>query len=276
MSTQFINTGVILFVMVGVLLGIFGKVRKIILAKIKASLIYLLIALVLFAAVGLICLPQQFGLYTSVQYDLASISFFLLGIFQVLAADSYFDWGEANKLGYKLLFHITILLLGMIAFSWVISTFGTPYYFLLFLRTGMTFLIPFLVWNTYLFAINIPAQVYKVWEFPKKSLPDPIEDEMRNPSIISLYFTKQENDEEPTHFRAKAFEGLSFGNFFYHFIEAYNSQYPQEHIDARGHHRGWIFYKKTFFGLARKRIDFDLTVQKNGVKENDKIICERV
>jgi hypothetical protein len=237
----------------------------------------LLSALLLFGIVGMISYKPLLNSLPITEFIVMQAIFIGIGILHNWTMDNFFDWPEENKFAYKLLFTIAVALLGSVSFSLIIGKFGSPSYFEVFIPTVISFIVPFMVWQSFLYASNIPARIYKSWSYPRKHLPDPDLYELKNPQVISLYFKKSENATDQTHFRVKAPESMNFGVFFYHFINDYNTSHPESTIqyDNSGE-EGWIFFHKPGLLPIRKYVDHEFTVMRNNIQENQVIICERV
>ena len=147
---------------------------------------------------------------------------------------------------------------------------------------GLFFMVPLLVWQTYLKAIEIAPKIYKLWYYPVQHraefLPD--DSKLKNFLIISFEFKKKEEDDYYTNFRAKAPVDMEAGELFYYFLNDYNIRHAKSKINyidnKSGQPYGWIFYKKPkWYTIFTKYIDMDKTVFINNIRENDIIVCNR-
>lgn len=279
MNPLVMKSGLIMFIVGGLILSLVGRIKRIFTKDRKKGFLYLLCVVVIFALAGLVTYKWVISALPFSKFLTIQFIFLAAGIIHQWAMDKYFDWPEEKHFWFKLLFTLAIAFIGTFAFSWVISLVGTIDFYYLFLTTTIAFIIPFLAWETFVHALMIPVPVYKTWHYPKRALRDPVEADLRNPHVISLHFKKHQTSEETTHFRVKAPENMHFGTFFYHFINDYNATHPESKIDFfRGEDsgEGWMFYLKSgFFGLTRP-IDPEYTVDRNGIRENKVIICQRV
>ena len=102
--------------------------------------------------------------------------------------------------------------------------------------------------------------------------------EMKNPIVLSFEFNKEAETNEISNFRLKAPEQMEFGKLFYFFINDYNEGNPESPIAIQDRNRelyDWVFYSKPNLFGTRKHYDFNKTIQSNGLKENDVVICQR-
>lgn len=140
--------------------------------------------------------------------------------------------------------------------------------------------IPLLFWWTYVALLNIPAEIYKVWQYP----PVPIELNMEHLDfnrmlVLDLEVYKNTNDPEPIRVKAKAPENMLFGNWFYKFIEDYNIKFPKSQVAYMVTDRTpykWIFFIRTPFFRRNTFIDPDLNILENGITEKVTIYAKRV
>lgn len=279
MNPLVMKSGLIMFIIGGIIISFVGRIKRVFTKDRKKGFLYLLCAILIFALSGLVAYKWVISTLPFSKFLAMQLIFLTAGIAHQWAMDKYFDWPEDKHFWFKLLFTIAVAFIGTFAFSWVVSLVGIIDFYHLFLTTVIMFIIPFLVWETFVHALMIPVPIYKTWHYPKRALRDPVEADLRNPHVISLHFKKKQGSEETTHFRVKAPENMHFGTFFYHFINDYNATHPESKIDYfRGEDsgEGWMFYlKSSLFGWTRP-IDPEYTVDRNGIRENRVIICQRV
>ncbi len=279
MNPMVMKSGLIMFIIGGLLLSLVGKIKRVITKDRKKGLLYLLCVVLVFGLTGLVAYDWVISHLPTGKFTAMQLLFLAAGVGHQWAMDKYFDWPEEKHFWYKLLFTLAVAFIGTFAFSWVISLVGTLNFYYIFLTATVPFIVPFLVWETFIHALMIPVPVFKTWHYPKQRLKDPVEGDLRNPHVISLHFRKTSDSDEITHFRVKAPEAMHFGTFFYHFINDYNASHPESKIEFfRGDEggEGWIFYfKPRFFGWSR-HIDPEFTVDRNSIRENNVIICQRV
>lgn len=126
---------------------------------------------------------------------------------------------------------------------------------------------------------NIPPPAYPPWSYPASSIvQDIIEEDMNELLVVGLRIRKTFEDDRLTYFRARAPLHISWGDFFYHFLNDYNEKHPESTIevaDANGDAFNWQFYRLRKF-WPPSVVDFTRPVQFTGIKENSVIVCMRV
>ena len=278
MNPLVMKSGLILFILGGLLLSLVGKLKRIITQDRKKGILYLLAVLLVFGLIALVAYRGVVSALPLSQFIIMQLLFLAAGVAHQWAIDRHFNWPEEHHFWYKLLFTLAIAGIGSLTFSWVLSRVAPLALYYTFLPALLLFVIPFLVWETFIYALMIPVPVYKTWQYPTRPLPDPVMEDLRNPRVISLHFRKDHQQEDMTHFRVKAPEGMHFGTFFYYFINDYNASHPESPIipSSGRQQTGWIFYHKPGFLSGPRHIDTEFTVHRNNIRENDVIICERV
>lgn len=258
----------------------------------KATLNYLLVALLLFAAIA--CLAYWSYLQNQQAFFWIYQAYFLvLGVIHVYWMRGYLKWsGNTKSLWSELLFTLVTALLGSIVFI-IVHRFFNNYDQLaeqgffnfnlleqVMATSTIFFVVPWFVNQTFKSAIDIPDKVLKQWYYPvNQEMEEPDEEKLKNLLVISFVFRKQTTDIHYTHFRAKAPVDMEMGELFYYFINDYNERHPNEKIefiDDAGEPHGWVFYKKPrLYTLLKQYIHADKTIYTNRIRENDVIICSR-
>lgn len=246
----------------------------------KATLIYMLVALMLFSVIA--CLAYWSYLKDQQQfYMIYQAYFLLLGILHVNWIEEYLKWAGNNKsLWAELLFTVIIAMLGSIGFTSVFRYFSSYGLELNMTTSTICFIVPWFINQTFQNALSIPKRIFKQWYYPvSEEMEEPDEDKLKNLLVISFVIQKQLADTHDTNFRAKAPVDMEMGELFYYFINDYNERHPQdkiEYINNSGEPYGWVFTKKPqFLFLATKYVDAGKTIFNNGIKENNVIICSR-
>lgn len=272
----------ILFLIVGTLMMIFMKgIKKLFSKKRKQVLLYLLILVAAFALTALISNPRVLNNIPLHNFFAFQFIFLLLGILHVYVCREYFEVlsEKAGSFWSEFIFTIAMACIALIGFFFITNLFKPEYKFV-FLGAAIWFLVPMLVIKTYEFAMSIPLPVYKKWYYPVgKNIKDPKDEELINPQVISFEFHKDEKTSELSNFRLKAPEKMEFGRLFFFFINDYNDRHPENkivYINSNNEPHGWIFYKKPRWYSIMKYIDFIRTVESNGIREDNVIICQRV
>ncbi|MGO3184407.1 MAG: TssN family type VI secretion system protein [Aequorivita sp.] len=272
----------IIFLVIGVILMVFMKgIKKLFAKKRKQVLIYLLVMVALFALTALISNPHVLNNIPLHNLFAFQFIFLLLGILHVYVSREHFEVlsEKTGSFWSEFIFTIAIACIGLIGFFFITNMFKPEYKFV-FLGAALWFLIPMLVIKTYEFAMTIPLPIYKKWFYPiGKNIRDPKDEELINPQVISFEFHKDDKTAELSNFRLKAPEKMEFGRLFYFFINDYNDRHPESKIvflNPSNEPNGWIFYKKPSWYTVMKYIDFARTVESNGIREDNVIICQRV
>lgn len=142
------------------------------------------------------------------------------------------------------------------------------------------FIIPLLFYWAYVAILTIPAEMYKVWHYPRN--PDPIDYDaidFNRLMIVELEIYKRPDDNSPLKIKAKAPPDLAFGMWFQMFIEDYNLKFDTNgirYLNNKEEPYGWMFYITA--GMFKKKvfIDPDLTIAANKITEEHSIISKRV
>ncbi len=146
--------------------------------------------------------------------------------------------------------------------------------------SSFTFMAPLFFWWSYVAFLSIPAEIYKVWQYPASPIILDMERlDFDRLLVLELELYKQSIDPEPIKVKVKAPENMRFGNWFYKFIEDYNIKFPGspvDYLDDRREGLRWIFFTKSSFIRQNKFIDPDLDIRQNGITEKMTIYARRV
>ncbi|MFC5044997.1 hypothetical protein HN014_20430 [Aquimarina sp. TRL1] len=276
----FLKIGVLLMAISGLLMGLVGKLRKLLLKNKKKFFLYVIVTLLVFGATGLLANQNVLNNIPINNFIAFQVIFLLLGILHVIALRHFFpDLSEKKTFfWHEFLYTVVICLLGLTTFMFVVEQYK-PDYIYLFMASAIFFIIPFMIVKTYEYSISVPVKYYKKWHYPiGKNIKDPSDDELKNPLVISFEFNKDETEDEVSNFRLKAPEKMEFGKLFYFFINDYNHRHPEKKIkflDKKNEPYGWIFYTNPKWYKSQRHIDFNRTIEGNGIAEDDIIICKR-
>lgn len=246
----------------------------------KATMLYLLVAILLISAVA----SLSYWSYLKDQqlfHLMFQVYFLMLGTVHVNWLKEYIKWaGNDQSLWAEFLFTVLLGLLGGIGFMAVFSWFSEDVLAVNMSMSVILFVVPWLVNQTYLNAISIPAPILKQWFYPvSQEVGEPDEAKLKNLLVISFVIQKQLRDTQKTNFRAKAPIDMDLGELFYYFINDYNERHPNdkiEYVDQHGEPFGWVFYKKPLISIPQKQyVDAEKTIYNNKIKENNVIICNR-
>lgn len=210
--------------------------------------------------------------------------FTLLGLLVVLLVHKkYFKVRRDNRnkqMFAEVLFGFAIIFLCIAIFS-SLQYFIKDKNFMFFptLLSSLFFFVPMLLLFTFDAAYDIPAPLYNTWQYPTNN-PIELPDERENEKlyVIGFEIPKKLIDEKRTYFRAKAPEDMILGDLFYHFINDYNDQFSETPIEYMNKTivPAWVFRTKPKWYNFSKILDPKLSVDKNGIRENTVIICERI
>jgi len=280
LSPSFLKLGVVLLVVGAAIMGFVTKLRKLLNKNKKAFFIYTFLVLIVFGVTGMLASDKVLQNSPISNFISFQILFLIYGSIHVLVMRKFFKdiYTKLSDFWPELLYTFVTAIFGLFGFAFAIQFFKIDFMFM-FLAAGICFMIPYLVVKLYEFAVNIPVPIYKKWVYPvDKNVRDPKESELKNPVVISFEFNKEVDSDEISNFRLKAPEQMEFGKLFYFFVNDYNERHPESkiaHLDKNHNPYEWVFYSKPNFLGNRKHFDFNKTVDANGIKENDVIICQR-
>ncbi|MFT4023948.1 MAG: TssN family type VI secretion system protein [Flavihumibacter sp.] len=246
----------------------------------KATMLYSLVALLVFALVGLTAGLSLFASYGGWHIFFQCVAL-TAGIVHLFARQRWLPWTGEGAFWPELLYVLVLAALGAVGLALGFRFFDRQGMELYMASACLFFIIPFFVYQTYLHAVRIPPPVFKKWFYPlhqAEMLPD--EDQLKNLLVISFEFQKKPGDRHYTNFRAKAPVDMGLGELFYYFINDYNERHPGNGIlyqKPGGEPDGWIFYKKPrWYQVFTTYVDTDKTIFINNIRENDIIVCTRV
>lgn len=280
-SATLLLMGAALVGLSGLLISFITKIYGAFRPGLKSAIAYLLLVVLFFAgAAGLVYVADpenHFVLYLCCQGY-----FLLLGTGHVYLMPkclqrSERQWTAWVELGFTLLAG----LLGGIGFIVVYRLVDQQGLALLLATSIGCFGIPWLIYQTFQQGMAIPEKIFNRWFYPvDEKRVEPEDGEFVDMLLISFMLQKRSADARLIHTRAKAPEGMKWGELFYYFINDFNESTPHgpiEYADEAGEPYGWVFYKKQILHpLLPQYIDWTKTVAKNGIRENDVIICQRV
>jgi hypothetical protein len=142
------------------------------------------------------------------------------------------------------------------------------------------FIIPLLFWWSFVALLSIPSEIYKIWEYP--ALPIDLDMEhldFNRMLVLELEVYKTPNDPEPIKVKVKAPENMTFGNWFYKFIEDYNIKFPKstvKYMTDDNEIYKWMFFMRTSIFKRNVFIDPDINIRENGISEKITIYAKRV
>ncbi|MEO6670255.1 MAG: TssN family type VI secretion system protein [Ferruginibacter sp.] len=247
----------------------------------KSTIIYILVAAVFFAIVGLAAIPGLFSANKTAFLFLQAY-FLLAGSAHVYFLNKSLAWaGEEKTFLSELLFTLLLWIIGCMLYLLIHHKLNKNGFEYIMAAASLFFIVPFFFYNTFQRAIAIPPKILKQWYYPVGiEIEEPDDSKMRNLIVISFEFQKSPANKQLINFRAKAPRDMDFGQLFYYFINDYNAMNTNSTIQFSnefGEPHGWIFYKKQgWYSFITKYIDTEKTVLSNKIKENDVIICSRM
>jgi hypothetical protein len=218
-------------------------------------------------------------------YIIAMIIYLSLGYLNVNLLDKYFDLKDSNlffTISFKTLVTITIMLWGgylfYVIFNWMSIYEG---YAFMAATSIFIFIVPLSFYYCYLQFINIPLDVYNVWQYvDDKKVIELDRISYKKLLVVNFELTKSISDGQKSRIKAKApDQGISFGDWFSKVVSDYNFKNPNSTIqlnDETENPFNWIFYTKKSFFHFRKFIDFNESYLNNNIIDNSIIICKRV
>lgn len=282
-STPIFKISIVLFLVSVVLITLAKKLKKALTRDKKKTILYLIFTAIIFGLSGLLCSPKVLNDTPLNSFVAIQIIVFVMGIIHLFVIKHYFNEITEDKdaLVNELLFTVAVLFIGLIVLSNVVTRFR-PEYAILFFGTGVAYLVPFLFYKSFQFALKIPVPIFKKWQYPlDDSVVEPTRDELKNPVVIHLKFKKTKALKDSViNFTIKAPKHMEFSRLFYIFINDYNDRHPEDTIEYINNETNepdqWMFYFQPKWYKSLRHIDFSDTIVDNNIKENDTIICERI
>lgn len=257
-----------------------GRLRGSFQPYLKISILYILVGALFFAAVAFLGQNPLFKVPLR-SFIIFQVIFLALGILHIYSMPKFLEWADDERSFWAtLLFTVIVAVFGYMFFVIVFKWINPDRYHYLAGSSVAFFIIPLLVYQTFLKAIAIPPKIFRLWLYPiNEEEQEPDEDKLKNMLVISFEFQKKINERHFTNFRAKAPRDMEFGQLFYYFINDYNERHPNariEYTDEDKEAYGWIFYKKPrWYTINTFYIDPEKTFYANRIRENDVIVCSR-
>jgi hypothetical protein len=268
------------FLCLSVIIGLLArKIRNSFKPFSKRAILYLVIAVLLFALTSLIIGANLFSSYTG-YFIFFQVLFLLYGIAHVYLMERKLPWGADRAFWPDFIYTFLIMAAGAVCFMLACRLMSREGLELALMTSVISFMVPLFVLYTFRQAMALPPKVLKQWYYPvHQPVEDPDESKLKNLLLISFEFQKKGDDAWYTNFRAKAPTDMELGTLFYYFINDYNERHPEgriHYINGHGTPHGWMFYKKPrWYNLFTQYIDADRTIFINNIRENDVIVCAR-
>ncbi len=214
-------------------------------------------------------------------YLVTQLIYVLMGYGIVQGYNKYFyDQVKIKKTAFQTLLLSIIMTLGgflfVLIFNWL-SNINNGY-----IAATCIFALPLslLFYWAYIAFIDIPFEIYTVWQYPIGSPEISFEGMNFNRlMVLELEFSKRPDDVDRIKVKAKAPANMPFGEWFKKFIDDYNYKFPNQSImytDTQGEPHGWIFYVKPSFFRKKRLLDAEQSIEKNEIQEHVTIISKRV
>lgn len=232
-----------------------------------------------------IALPGFLGItgssFSPWYYLLVQILYIFLGLLFIQYYNKYFH--EQVK-SYKILFQILVLVTSMalggylfaLAFNWL-SNINNGY---IAATCILTLPLPLIFYWAYVAFIDIPFEIYNVWQYPVGSSEINFDGmDFTRLMVLELEFGKQLDDVDRIKVKAKAPASMPFGDWVKKFIDDYNYKFVNQPIVYKNRQEepyGWIFYVKKSFFHKKRLLDPKLSIAKNKIEEHITIISKRV
>lgn len=200
--------------------------------------------LALFTVLGLLHLPLSYRFLQLNSFK--EKFFFLLQLFVVVAAPFFFFYEFSNKstVFLALAASSAFILPGIVSLSW--DSFSS--------LTGSVQRL----WYTTKLSQGAAAFIYGM--------------------TLKIKMPVKISDRKKKVFSTKAPLSMKLGEFFDHFVIIQNNKWRHKIELSEGDQQsfGWKFYELNLGGLLRRRLDPDISLVENGVKENSTIVALRV
>ena len=279
-----IKTIFLQYLLMPILVVIMGVVMRVLSKKNKLLSNRKLIFFVLLASV-IMALPGLFGLintsFSPWLYLISQVYYLIMGILFVQAYEHFIG---KNVQRYKVLLQVVAMFvitgLGFYLFAVLYNFLHAENFGYIGATSILIFFIPSIFYWAYIAFINIPFEIYKVWEYPKDKEEVNFDGlDFDRLMVLELEFSKKPDAEDRLRVKAKAPGNITLGDWFRKFIDDYNAKFPAstiEYIRPDGNMHSWVFYLKKSFFHRRRLLDPDLTILENRVAENLKITSKRV
>ncbi|WP_345949722.1 MULTISPECIES: TssN family type VI secretion system protein [unclassified Mucilaginibacter] len=213
-------------------------------------------------------------------YICAQLYMLTAGIIFVYLAVTYYDQELNTRKGFVFICSLLSCMLGAFLFKLGFDWLNNLKYGIWASTAVFAFLLPLVFWWAYVAYLNIPLEIYKVWQYPLYPVDISMEHlDFNRLLVLEVNLYKSTADSEQLKVKAKAPRNMNFGLWFQKFIEDYNTKFPDSQIEyqqAKGESYKWIFYIKPSFFSQRNFIDPELDIEQNNITEKYAIMAKRV
>lgn len=266
----------VIFVIATAIMTIINKKNKLLNNK-KLIVILLLTGIVLGLPGLLGFLDMQFMPWG---YIICQLYYLTIGILFVWMAGIYYENELLERRGFFFICSLISCLLGIFLFKLGFDWLNNLHYGLWAATSVFVFLLPVLFWWAYIAFLNIPLEIYKVWQYPVVPADISMEHlDFNRLLVLEVNLYKNTDDAEPLKVKAKAPRNMNFGLWFQKFIDDYNLKFPDNPIQYKSGNAvsyKWIFYIKPSFFKQRHFIDPELDIEQNNITETYAIFAKRV
>ncbi|QJD96539.1 TssN family type VI secretion system protein [Mucilaginibacter robiniae] len=213
-------------------------------------------------------------------YIICQLYYVSLGIVFIWLAGIYYESELLERKGFFFLCSLITCLLGLFLFRLAFDWLNDLKYGIWAASSIFAFLLPTLFWWAYIAFLNIPLEIYKIWQYPVVPADISMEHlDFNRLLVLEVNLYKNIKDVEPLKVKAKAPRNMNYGLWFQKFIDDYNLKFPEvpiQYQQSNGEYYKWIFYIKPSFFKQRQFIDPDLDIEQNHITESFTIFAKRV
>jgi len=213
-------------------------------------------------------------------YIICQLYYLTIGILFVWLAGIHYEQELLERKGFFFVCCLIACLLGVFLFKLGFDWLNDLKYGLWASSSVFVFLVPIVFWWAYIAFLNIPLEIYKVWQYPVYPVDISMEHlDFNRLLVLEVNLYKHTDDAEPLKVKAKAPRNMNFGLWFQKFIDDYNLKFPDSPIQYQNASKDtykWIFYIKPSFFKQRLFIDPDLDIEQNNITESFAIFAKRV
>lgn len=220
-------------------------------------------------------------------YLLSMLFYLILGLLHLRALRRFIpesqEWISGNpdkSYTYEFVFTLLLTFVAMALYSLIFNLCNELQYGLWASTSMLPFVFVSLFRRTYYSYLDIPLEIYKVWQFVEgRVLTGYNKIDESSLMVVEVELTRNPaSDVSSTRISAQAVDYMVFGEWFQIFVQDYNKKFPARRIAHNDNYApyGWIFYVKPSFFQMRRYIDPDETFAANGIKGGDLIVAKRV
>lgn len=249
----------------------YPKAPSVRMIKIKYGLVFLILSLAA-GCISFFSFKADFSLNWLKLAQLLAMC--LLGLIHVQKIHHYNLQTEEESIGIKHPIQVSFLILILLA---VLYYFLSPDILLMAPGSACAFLLPHMIYQSWLIFSEISQTGYGVWAKP---LPDTKEKTFIffGGLPVKLKFSIEGNDKNKKLFKSYAPPDKSIGDFFNHFllIQRNNNKLELDLLDEEQKPFGWKFFRTEYMGLIKKQLDPNENFEELKLKSTETILATRV